>query len=178
MIFGRTRFDTHPRIDDVTRFWRREQITRLLEDELDQSRRERQPVGIMLVAVDRYDDLLRELGPSRAEAALSDVAQSIRFSVRPHDLLGSWGPGSILVVLSGCDLARAAVAGERLRQNRASRRVDSEAGPINVTITVAVASSSEDREASAARLTTAVDHALALAIRSGGNRTRLASLAK
>lgn len=178
VIFGRTRFDAHPRIEEVTRFWRREEIMRLFEDELDQARRERQPVGIMLVGVDRFAELSREVGQHRASFILSDVAQSIRFSVRPHDLLGSWGEGQILVVLSGCDLARTAVAGERIRQNRASRRIQSENGPLSVTITVAVASSSEDRDAAASRLTTAAERALALATQSGGNRTRLASIAK
>jgi diguanylate cyclase (GGDEF)-like protein len=176
--FERERPDTHPRIDGISRFWRRDVVLRILENEVEQSRRERQPVGVMLVAVDRFAEMAAQLGKTRADYLLSDVARSIRFSIRPYDQLGRWQNDQFLVVLPGCDLARTAVAGERIRQARASKRVELSTGPMNVTITVAVASSSDALEAGATTLVSAAERALRLASAGGGNRTRLGSVSK
>ena len=176
MAFERERPDTHPRIDGISRFWRREVVLRILENEIEQARRERQPVGVMLVAVDRFGEISGQIGRARADFLLAEVARSIRFSLRPYDQLGRWQNDQFLVVLPGCDLARTAVAGERIRQNRAAKRVELSGGTMNVTITVAAVSSSEDGDASASVLITAAERALRLATAGGGNRTRLASL--
>jgi diguanylate cyclase (GGDEF)-like protein len=178
IVFERERFDTHPRIDSVSRFWRRETVLELLENELAQARRERQPVGIMLVGIDRFAEYGGQLGRMRSDLLLSEVAQSIRFSLRPYDQMGRWQTDQFLIVLPGCDLARAAVAGERIRQSRSAKRLDSSDGPVNITITVAVASSSEDPDVSAGTLVAAAERALRLAADGGGNRTRLASIAR
>lgn len=176
--FERERPDAHPRIDAISRFWRRDVALGILENEVEQSRRERQPVGVMLVGVDRLAEVAAQIGRSRADYLLSEVARSIRFSIRPYDQLGRWQTDQFIVVLPGCDLARTAVAGERIRQARASKQVDLSTGPMTVTITVAVASSSEDPGASALALASAAERALRLASAGGGNRTRLGSVSK
>lgn len=89
-----------------------------------------------------------------------------------------WGDNEFLVVLPGADLARAAVAAERIRQARALSRVETSSGPVRATITIAVGSSSDDEDASSEQLLTAVTEALRLARVSGGNRTRLASMSR
>lgn len=178
LAFERERPDNHSRIDSVSRFWRRDVIAQTLEHEIEEARRERQPVGVMLVTIDRHSDLGAQLGRARVNYVVAEVARSIRVSLRPYDHCGRWQSDQFLVVLPGCDLAKAAVAAERIRQNRAAKRIELSSGPISVTITVAVASSSEDEEASAALLLAAAERAARLATSSGGNRTRLGSLAK
>ena len=178
VVFEREPFDAHPRIDPVTRFWRRQVIREILDRELHKARTERQPVGIMLIGVDGHDELEGLFGRARRDLVVSEAAHSVRSALRPYDSLGQWDKGVFLAVLPGADLARAAVAAERIRQRRAATRIDSPAEPINVTITIAVCSSSELESASADALIDAASTALGLARASGGNRTRLASLAR
>ena len=172
VVFERERLDAHPRV------WRAQAIREILDRELVRARQEKLPVGVMLVGIDGVDRPPEKQGRIRGDLVLAEVSHSVRMVVRPYDSLGRWGDSEFLVVLPGADLARAAVAAERIRQARAVSRVETTAGPVRATITIAVGSSSDDPDATSEQLLATVTEALRLARASGGNRTRLASLSR
>jgi diguanylate cyclase (GGDEF)-like protein len=178
VVFERERLDSHPRVDSITRFWRGPAIREILERELSRAKHERQPVGLMLVGIDGVERASERTGRIRGDLVLAEVSHAVRMAVRPYDSLGRWGENEFLVVLPGADLARSAVAAERIRQSRSLTRVETSSGPVRATITIAVGSSSDDDSASADELLSAVTEALRLAREGGGNRTRLASLSR
>lgn len=178
VVFERERLDAHPRVDSITRFWRAPAIREILERELSRARHERQPVGAMLVGIDGVERASEKTKRIRGDLVLAEVSHAIRMAVRPYDSLGRWGESEFLVVLPGADLARAAVAAERIRLSRSLARVETSSGPVSATITIAVGSSSDDEATTADALLAAVTDALRLARESGGNRTRLASLSR
>jgi len=178
VVFERERLDSHPRVDSITRFWRAPAIREILERELARARHERQPVGVMLVGIDGVERVSEKTGRIRGDLVLAEVSHAVRMAVRPYDSLGRWSENEFLVVLPGADLARAAVAAERIRQARSLARVETSSGPVRTTITIAVGSSSDDADATPDDLLDAVTHALQLAREGGGNRTRLASLSR
>lgn len=178
VVFERERLDAHPRVDSITRFWRASAIREILDRELVRAKQEKQPVGLMLVGIDGDDRPVVKQGRIRGDLVLSEVSHAVRTVVRPYDSLGRWGDNEFLVVLPGADLARAAVAAERIRQARALSRVETSSGPVRATITIAVGSTSDDEDASSEQLLAAVTEALRLARLSGGNRTRLASMSR
>jgi diguanylate cyclase (GGDEF)-like protein len=178
VVFERERLDSHPRVDSITRFWRASAIREILERELARAKHERQPVGVMLVGIDGVERAPEKTGRIRGDLVLAEVSHAVRMAVRPYDSLGRWSDSEFLVVLPGADLARAAVAAERIRQARSLSRVETSAGPVKATITIAVGSSSDDEAATADDLLDAVTQALKLAREGGGNRTRLASLSR
>lgn len=178
VVFDRERLDAHPRVDSITRFWRASAIREILDRELARAKQEKQPVGLMLIGIDGVERPVAKQGRIRGDLVLSEVSHAVRMVVRPYDSLGRWGDNEFLIVLPGADLARAAVAAERIRQARALSRVETSSGPVRATITIAVGSSSDDGDASADQLLAAVTEALRLARESGGNRTRLASMSR
>jgi diguanylate cyclase (GGDEF)-like protein len=178
VVFERERLDAHPRVDSITRFWRPQAIREILERELARAKHERQPVGVMLVGIDGVERASEKTGRIRGDLVLAEVSHAVRLAVRPYDSLGRWSDSEFLVVLPGADLARAAVAAERIRQARSLSRMETSSGPVRATLTIAVGSSSDDETASADDLLDAVAHALRLAREGGGNRTRLASLSR
>ncbi|MGK2858959.1 MAG: sensor domain-containing diguanylate cyclase [Thermoanaerobaculia bacterium] len=178
VVFERERLEAHPRVDSVTRFWRAAAIREVLDREISRAKHEKLPVGLMLVGIDGAERTAVRQGRIRGDLVLSEVSHAVRMAVRPYDSLGRWGENEFLVVLPGADLARAAVAAERIRQARALSRVETSSGPVRATITIAVGSSSDDIDASAEQLLAAVTEALRLARESGGNRTRLASMSR
>lgn len=177
VVFERERLDSHPRVDSITRFWRATAIREIFERELARAKHERQPVGVMLVGVDGVERSPEKTGRIRGDLVLAEVSHAVRMAVRPYDSLGRWGEREFLVVLPGADLARTAVAAERIRQARSLARVETSAGPVRATITIAVGSSSDDESVTVEELLAAVTESLRLAREGGGNRTRLASLA-
>ena len=176
LVFERERFNQHPRVDGHTRFWTREAITEILEHELRQSRSEQSSVGLIVIRIDDLASFDRQYGSAKRAVVLSDLAQSVRFSVRPYDFMGRWSEEELLLVLPGADLPKTAVAAERIRQKLASARFETPGGVASFTSTIGVASSSEDRSTSSSVLIAAAEEALRLALASGGNRTRLGSL--
>ncbi|MBI2212976.1 MAG: sensor domain-containing diguanylate cyclase [Acidobacteria bacterium] len=176
VVFERERLDSHPRVDSITRFWRAAAIREILERELARSKPERQPVGVMLIGIDGVERAPEKTGRIRGDLVLAEVSHAVSMAVRPYDSLGRWGENEFLVVLPGADLARSAVAAERIRQARSLSRVETSSGPVRATITIAVGSSSDDESASGDDLLAAITEALRLAREGGGNRTRLASL--
>jgi diguanylate cyclase (GGDEF)-like protein len=80
-----------------------------------QARVNNQPVCLMLCDVDSFKTVNDEHGHDRGDAALRDVAYTMRTQLRSFELMYRLGGEEFLVVLAGAELADAVDMAERLR---------------------------------------------------------------
>lgn len=74
------------------------------------------PFSVICVRVNRLEEFRAAYGNLASEAILHAVAQTLRYIVRPSDLLGRWSQDEFLVVLSNCGAMGAEKSFERIHR--------------------------------------------------------------
>lgn len=160
-------------IDPVTKTWNREGLNELLFKEFSRSRREQTAVSIMLTEIDQFNSAGLASGRIATDLLLMEVAQRMRASLRPQDLLGRYGENKFMVYLGDCFVNGAAGIAQRIlgRVNEAPIETDNFADDITLSIGVACAANAEDMDLES--LILLAEEALAGASKEGGNRVRM-----
>ncbi len=160
--------------DSLTGLWNRAMILEILERELARSRRERQPVAVILADLDHFKRINDTHGHLAGDCVLRQAGQRLRTALRPYDTVGRYGGEEFLVVLSGCGTSAALMLAERLRQAmEVELRTDRDQA-LQTTLSLGV--SVWDGRATTEELVRAADDALYEAKRSGRNCVRNAGL--
>lgn len=95
--------------------------TQLL-NELKRSTRSGEPVGLVVLDLDRFDALRRKHGRPAAERVLQEVALVLRLALRESDLLARIGDDTFAALLPSADLAPARRIAERLARSLEEHR--------------------------------------------------------
>jgi two-component system cell cycle response regulator len=146
---AREAFQYQARHDPVTATLNRAAILDVLRHELARSQRERTAVGLVALEVDGFRSLNDAHGAQGGDAVLREITRRLTGLARPYDSLGRCASSEFLLVLPGCDLARAAALGERIRTAVASSPVRLPAAEVKVTVSVGATSSVGDAAADA-----------------------------
>ncbi|MFG1296469.1 GGDEF domain-containing protein [Xanthobacter variabilis] len=96
-------------------------------------------MSILMVDLDHFKSINDRFGHHVGDAVLRSFAETAARSLRPGDLIGRLGGEEFCVILPGADASAASEVGERLRRitERELRYVSGM--PVNVTVTVGVA---------------------------------------
>jgi two-component system cell cycle response regulator len=164
---ARDAFQYQARHDQVTATLNRGAILDVLRHELARSQRERTAVGLVALEVDGFRSLNEAHGPQGGDAVLREITRRLTGLARPYDSLGRCATSEFLLVLPGCDLARAATLGERIRTAVSGTPVRLPGGEIKVTVSVGATSAQGDAAADA--LANAALNAAHAASASGGD---------
>src|ERR1700733_330782 len=131
-----------------------------------QARVTRQPVCVILCDVDNFKEINDEHGHDCGDAALRDVAYTLRKQLRSFELAYRLGGEEFLVLLPGVDLDGGQEVAERLRA------AIEQAHPAGVAITISLGvSAGRGEQVDYDSLFKAADTALYAAKRSGRNRS-------
>ncbi|MBI5571430.1 MAG: diguanylate cyclase [Desulfomonile tiedjei] len=125
--------------DALTGLLNRGAILENLNRELARSSREERHLTVVMIDLDHFKRVNDTCGHLIGDAVLQEVALRITSSVRSYDLVGRYGGEEIIVVLPGCDAASAPVISERIRVEVGTQPVHTQAGPIQVTVSLGVA---------------------------------------
>jgi two-component system cell cycle response regulator len=127
--------------DFLTRLWNRAEIVSFLERELVRARRERKPVGVVLLDVDHFKSINDSLGHRSGDIVLKELADRLRSKLRAYDGVGRYGGEEFLLVLPSCDLKGALARTDDIRcaVARESFGSDVEKTPITVSMGVTIA---------------------------------------
>jgi len=163
-------------LDPLTRLWNREGITNVLHREIERSRREQIPMGVIMADLDDFKRINDAHGHPVGDAALNEVARTLRSCVRPYDSVGRYGGEEFLIVLGNCDGGTVARTAERIRGRIARCEVPTPAGPISLTLSLGMIALDRAGGTDAAALVEAADRALYRAKAGGRNRVEIGSL--
>lgn len=167
------------RTDGVTKIWKREEIERRLEAELDRARREETNLGLIFIDLDHLREINNNYGHAAGDLVLRQVVKRIIHSIRSYDHAGRVGGDEFVVVSPGClekDLENSA---KRIKQAVEDEPVKLDSGEkITATISVGVAVSTPQSFLSAKELYDMADHCLYEAKNKGRNRVEVAFSSK
>jgi diguanylate cyclase (GGDEF)-like protein len=156
--------------DELTGLANHGRFLELLQIEIEEVRRYRHPVGLIMLDLDDFKSINDTYGHLQGDVVLEHVARALRDASREVDIPARYGGEEMAVILPHTNLAGAYAIAERLRdaiQKLSIPRRDGH-GALRITASLGVAASMDgDRDA----LISGADGALYLAKRRGKNRT-------
>jgi diguanylate cyclase (GGDEF)-like protein len=161
----------HAEHDGLTGLWNHRIIVERLKTEMNRSRRENIPLGVILADIDYFKKINDTYGHTAGDLVLREISAVLAQSLRAYDCVGRYGGEEFLIILPGCTMDNALARAERLRQALEAARIVYEGKMLQVTGSFGVASCIfPEYEIDADALIQAVDAALYHAKKTGRNR--------
>ncbi|RYD48982.1 MAG: diguanylate cyclase [Sphingomonadales bacterium] len=160
--------------DELTGLLNRRAFLAALDVEITRSARSGAPLALALIDLDHFKSVNDRFGHAGGDEVLRRFADTASENMRAGDVIGRLGGEEFAVLMTDTDMVQSGIAGDRLRDAIARRRIVLSTGglvPITISVGVAHFKSGEERD----RLIIRADEALYEAKDSGRNRTRLAA---
>ncbi|TBU86386.1 GGDEF domain-containing protein [Phytopseudomonas dryadis] len=158
--------------DPLTDTGNRIAMDQVLQREVELSRRNQQPLSLLMLDLDHFKRINDEHGHGAGDQVLKAVASTLKNQLRNIDMVFRYGGEEFLVLLSGTHREGAAQVGERLRQAIVDLQCVAQGLPIELSISLGCASLLPGESADS--LLRRADSALYSAKRSGRNRLAMA----
>jgi diguanylate cyclase (GGDEF)-like protein len=162
------------RTDQLTGLYNRRHLDVALDVEVERARRDKTPLGVLMLDVDHFKNFNDRFGHPEGDALLRAIADLLREQLRPTDTVARYGGEEFTVLLPRSPRGEATRIAERLRcqlEELSSPRGASTTGSFGLAIW-------PDDGATGAELIAAADAALYEAKRLGRNRIVLAGTAE
>ncbi|RME46506.1 MAG: diguanylate cyclase, partial [Chloroflexi bacterium] len=158
--------------DSLTGFYNRRGLFELGRREVERARRFGRPLSALMLDLDHFKLVNDTYGHHIGDQVLAELAACCRQVLRDVDLLGRYGGEEFVFLLPETGVAAAEPVAERLRRHVERSLMNTDRGPISITISLGVAQLDEtcpDLET----LLEHADQALYVAKRSGRNQARV-----
>lgn len=155
--------------DSLTGVLNRRGFLRVLRQELETARRKERPLSVLMIDLDHFKPVNDQHGHAIGDQVLRQIVKRLRDQRRQEDAVGRLGGEEFSVVLPGADRDDARRIAEACRQQVANQPFDTDAGALQVTVSIGVASRSET-DLQGASLLRRGDEALYRAKEAGRNR--------
>ena len=120
-------------IDSLTGLKNRGMIFERLCAEMERSKREHTPCGILILDIDHFKVVNDTEGHAAGDTVLRQLALRFRENIRPYDAAGRYGGEEFLILLPGCDLSNTVKQAERLRRLIADKPIHHNGKAFQVT---------------------------------------------
>ena len=160
--------------DSLTGLHNRRHFLELAELEFHRARRYQHPLSAMMLDIDHFKRVNDTYSHALGDQVIQAVAALCRENLRDIDLMGRYGGDEFVALVPEVNLDDARKAAERLRKVIADAPIDTERGPLNVTISIGVVALTPDYLDFASLLNQA-DAALYTAKNAGRNRVEASS---
>lgn len=135
--------ETQAMTDGTTGLLNRRAIMEHAEAEWQRAQRERRPLSLVVMDVDRLKEINDTFGHLVGDQALIRLADLMHSGMRRYDWVGRWGGDEFLLVLPGTDLHEAREVAERLRVRFKQNKFQLKGGQeIELHVSLGVASQS------------------------------------
>jgi diguanylate cyclase (GGDEF)-like protein len=159
--------------DGLTGLWNRRHLDLRCSEELDRAARFGEEFALVMCDIDDFTEVNNRHGHQAGDAVLVEVSNRLSASTRQVDLVARYGGEEFLLLLPRTGRAGALEVAEKVRTAVTDRPVSTDAGPVELTISLGVACHPE-HGTTVASLTAAADAALYRAKRSGKNQVCVA----
>ncbi|HVB34497.1 MAG TPA: diguanylate cyclase [Patescibacteria group bacterium] len=156
--------------DPLTGLWNHGELLRILDRELARANRAHQPLSLLMVDLDHFKQVNDIYGHLVGDEVLVEGSRRLLSSVRAYDVVGRCGGEEFLIVVPAIDGPAATSLGLRIVTHLGNHPFETSSGPVWVTVSVGVASSSPAEPLSSVGLIRAADTALYRAKQNGRNR--------
>lgn len=130
--------------DSLTGLWNRAKVLHQLELESGLAARKNKPMSVAMIDIDHFKSINDRFGHAAGDDVLAQAAARMRSSLRETDHISRYGGEEFLVVLPETDQTLAFEVAERLRRAIEAAPVDTDAGPLNITVSIGVATGRPD----------------------------------
>jgi diguanylate cyclase (GGDEF)-like protein len=127
---------TLSRVDPLTGEMNRWHMMQLLAATIEEAVKLRSSCSFLLVAIDNLGRINEAYGFDIADAVIAAVAKRIRVHMRGKDHLGRFSGNKFGIIINNCTPDDVLVAADRLLVGVRDQVVQTEAGPVAVTITI------------------------------------------
>lgn len=152
--------------DPLTELHNRRAFITIVEKEIARSKRNDQPMSILMVDIDHFKHLNDHHGHGMGDLVLKDIASLLRSKLREQDALCRWGGEEFVMLLPDTDLNEALRVAERARQSIDQTIIEAQGATLHVTVTIGVARVGDDLD----QAIDAADQAMYEGKRAGRNR--------
>jgi diguanylate cyclase (GGDEF)-like protein len=156
--------------DVLTGLANRAAVFDVIRRECSRQLREGGSIGIVLLDLDHFKNVNDTYGHLCGDAVLREAARRLVGSVRAYDTAGRYGGEEFLVAAPASDGPGTLALAERIRQSIEAPPVDTEAGPVRITVSCGVATSDPQNPLAPDALLRLVDAAMYRAKDRGRNR--------
>jgi len=128
--------------DALTGLFNRGRVLEILAAEIARSERELRRLAVLMVDLDRFNQINDTLGHQAGDAVLREAARRMQAATRQYDAPGRYGGEEFLIVLPGCGAREGYAQAERIRE--AFAREPFAAGTDSLAVTCSIGVSSRD----------------------------------
>jgi diguanylate cyclase (GGDEF)-like protein len=125
--------------DDLSQLANRRSGQRELERALNDAKANEQPLGLLVLDIDRFKSVNDSFGHAAGDRVIAVVARRIAHAVRPGDLVARWGGEEFIVVLRGGDPSAMQQVAERVRKAVCDEVIDIDGRTLAITLSVGAA---------------------------------------
>jgi diguanylate cyclase (GGDEF)-like protein/PAS domain S-box-containing protein len=126
--------------DALTGTFNRRYLEDLLRRELERAERYAHPLTIGILDIDHFKRVNDTYGHNTGDEVLRAVSQRCKGMLRANDVIGRYGGEEFVLVFPETDLAAAEVVAQRLREAVAEQRVSAGGTPVQITVSIGLAS--------------------------------------
>lgn len=158
--------------DALTGIYNRRALFLLGRREVERAKRFGRPLTAIMFDLDHFKRVNDLYGHAVGDQVLAQVARLCQGELRQTDLLGRYGGEEFVVLLPETSLSDAWQTAERLRQRVARTLIETDRGPLHITVSLGVAALPR-AQLSLEKLIEQADQALYAAKQAGRNCTRI-----
>ena len=158
-------------VDPLTGAFNRRSFFEFAGKEEARARRGGNQFAVLMIDIDHFKRINDTYGHPAGDSVIKSLADICARTLRPSDVIARYGGEEFVVNLPDTDHRQASLVAERLRYVVADARVPSEQGPIAFTVSVGVATCSDETPLDAA--IAEADKALYRAKKNGRNRVEV-----
>lgn len=162
--------------DGLTKVYNRRYFERSLASELDRSRRDQRPCGLILLDIDHFKQFNDTHGHDVGDEVLKTVAGTIKSMLRSTDTVSRVGGEEFAIIVPNTFRLDAGYLAERIRSGVEDQRIEIEDKTLNVTISMGVAMNDPKEKTTLDELYKQADNALYEAKHSGRNCVKFSVL--
>ena len=155
--------------DSLTGLWNRATILNLLREELDRSKREGHPTGVIMIDIDHFKKVNDSFGHVTGDKVLTELSSCLKKLARSFDNVGRYGGDEFLIVFPRCGLEEIKKIAERFLFSVRNKKFKAPKKNLGLTVSIGGASTDCFSIASTEKLVRACDESLYKAKKKGRN---------
>ncbi len=125
--------------DPLTRLFNRRYLSETMERELKLAKREKKPVSVIVMDIDRFKKINDKHGHCVGDKFLTEISKLLQSHARGSDIICRYGGEEFLIVMPGANARAARKRAEQLRAQCEAMRISHNGKDLKVTLSFGVA---------------------------------------